>query len=815
MGGVAESIGRCITMIQRLVTSAKADWPLALLFIGLPLWWLLGVWKIMFFVMAVPMAVYLMKQRVVQMPRGFGMWLLWLGWVLTGILVLQVDVPGTLLGAESSRYLTFGYRFGWYVIATIAALYVLNTRSAVSSERITRAVAWLFVMVVAGGLLGLLVPNFSMASALEALLPHSIASQPFVHDLVHVQVAQIQNFLGYDEARPSAPFPYTNDWGLAVAVSLPFFIAAWSKRGRGWRIGMVVVLVFALWTIIFSLNRGMWAAILSMAAFLVLRSVMLGRLRILFASAVFAIGVGMILMFSPLGELVLERFANPHSDEGRSNLSLMGVESVLGVSPVVGFGTTRNVPGNFSSIAGGASDLCPSCSPPPLGTHGQLWLVLFGAGLIGVVIYFGFLLSTLMRSIRTASAPGIAALCALISIVVTMTVYNSNEVALYVTFIGIGLLAREHAGDLPTLRHAIRPARQFFPVLMIAALLGAGIGASSLAYAGPRVEATQRLLVPVADFLGIPGARPLSLDGEALIATSEPVVRAVARALDVSEAEARRSLQIGAEPNTRVLLVSYQSASPSEAARGAEVASNAYLRQREALISRAKTSLEERYGDRGAALDAVYSATRPLADTANSGFLWDTVQEIRDDRSAVGRILLESQSSASGQTIAAAAVHYSDSSATIRIASGLALGFLGGLLLVLLHDRYFLRVGYRPDARLAIDVPVIAWVSPNDVAAARRAVMSYLPVAGVLADPDSTRARKLASGLDDVLNMHGSAGSRALMIINPRSRATAVRRAYEHYLRVGVHPVGLIMCAGARRRHRIGRRASSRRRRNV
>ncbi len=135
-------------MIHRFLRSQDAGWPIALLFVGLPIWWVLGVWQIMFFVMAIPMAVHLMKQRLVHMPRGFGMWMVWLCWLAIGVLVIQVDAPGAVPGTQMSRYLTFGYRFCWYLIITIVALYVVNTRRQVTSERLARSIAWLFVMMV-------------------------------------------------------------------------------------------------------------------------------------------------------------------------------------------------------------------------------------------------------------------------------------------------------------------------------------------------------------------------------------------------------------------------------------------------------------------------------------------------------------------------------------------------------------------------------------------------------------------------------------------------------------------------------------------
>src|SRR5690625_7482925 len=95
----------------------------------------------------------------------------------------------------------------------------------------------------------------------------------------------------------------------------------------------------------------------------------------------------------------------------------MAVQSTIEGSPVVGFGTTRNVLGNFNSIAGGASDVCPNCEPPPVGTHGQVWLATFGAGLVGTAIYVSFLLTQFFGNLRSQSPYAGAALASILTMI--------------------------------------------------------------------------------------------------------------------------------------------------------------------------------------------------------------------------------------------------------------------------------------------------------------------------------------------------------------------------------------------------------------
>lgn len=787
-------------MIHRFLRSQDAGWPIALLFVGLPIWWVLGVWQIMFFVMAIPMAVHLMKQRLVHMPRGFGMWMVWLCWLAIGVLVIQVDAPGAVPGTQMSRYLTFGYRFCWYLIITIVALYVVNTRRLVTSERLARSIAWLFVMMVGGGMLGVLVPELSLPSALQMVLPSSVASQPFVHDLVHIQTAQIQNFLGYDEARPSAPFAYTNEWGLTTAVSLPFFVASWSRGSTLRKTAMLVILGLGLFTIVSSLNRGMWAAVAAMGAFLVIRAASKGHFKLLFSSGMLLVGVAAVLMFSSLGDLVLARFDNPHSNEGRTNLGLLSVNSTLEGSPLVGFGSTRDVAGNFKSIAGGATDACPKCEPPPLGTQGQLWLVIFGAGLIGLALYLGFMLRQIVQNLRATSAEGTAALCALIALLITMPVYNAVGVGLYVGFIGIGLLAREHPAELPAVSQVLRPFRQHALTVLVIAIAGGAAGLGVHVLKGAPIEATQRIFVPAADLVGVPGVRTLSLDGEARIATSVPVVRAVADELDLPEQHVRSALSIGAESNSRVLILRYAGADERDAILGVETAAEEYLRLRTELIAQSNESVVARYSAREEALDDVYRDISELTETARGESLWGTVTKIRRERVEVADVLLGTNDLPAGQVISAATPRRTNSELTIRVTTGLGLGALAGLALVLVYDRYLGRIGLRPVSRLGIDIPVVASVSAADVPSTLEAVRAYLPVAGVLADPLSPRARRMAGALNAHLRAGDHTGARVLLVIDRRSRTGTLRRAYERHLASGVYPVGLIMCTDSRSR---------------
>lgn len=787
-------------MTDATVPSRAPGWPLAVVFLGLPIWWLLGLWQVMFLLMAIPMAVYLLAQRHVATPRGFWVWLLWLGWVLTGLMVLQVHAPGTVEGTSMGRYLTFGFRFSWYVAATIVALYVLNTRRILSTERVARLVAWFFVMLIGGGLLGVVVPTLAFPSLLQTVLPGALANQQFVHDLIHVQVAQVQTFLGEPHARPSAPFPYTNDWGLATAAALPFFVVAWWKRDRAWRVAMVGVSLVALFVIVSSVNRGMWVAILATVAFVLARSIALGRVRVLLgALPVIAVAAALVL-FSPLGDLIQARLDNPHSDEGRANLGLQAVQSTASGSPIVGFGTTRDVAGNFASIAGGASPLCPHCEPPPLGTHGQLWLTLFGAGFVGALLFVTFLVGQLLRNLAARSPYSVAALCTLVVLTVTLPVYSSVGVALYLGFIAMGLLAREAQGRLPRLQSTVRPLLTHPLVITATAMVGGLSMMGVHSVLGSPTEASQRLLVPAADLVPVPGARPFTLDGEALIVKSDPVAKSVADSLGKDPQEVQDAIEIGAHPNTRVLIVKYLAEDPEEAMRGVELVSTAYLDERARLLTAANQSVTDRYEAHLDRLDVAFRQTASITDAAPGAGLSSASADLQEETLRAAEVLLDLSDSGVGRVLTPPTAMPSTDVGTVRIASGIALGLLLGVPSARAFHHRRLRLGRGSVRRLGLPLPVLARVSEQDFGTATHLVQSLLPVAGVVADPDSSRAVRLARLLDHDLDPRNLGGRRSVIVAEPRSRIGVVRRIFDQQIEAGLEPVGLIVCERNRRR---------------
>ena len=229
----------------------KPGWPLFVLFVGFPIWWALGLGGFIWPVMAFPMLLSLLRRNRIYAPPGMLLWVGFLVWMFaTGV---EIDSMGRALG--------FAYRGLVYLSATILLLYVFNSsRDVLQTRKVIWALSIFWIYVVIGGFLGLLLPNFSFTSPVEAALPHSILNNDFVKEMVHPAFAQVQDFLGFPTPRPSAPFVYTNDWGGAFALLVPFVILAWQTGlRRRFKLVLACAAAASIIPVVFSMNRGLVA----------------------------------------------------------------------------------------------------------------------------------------------------------------------------------------------------------------------------------------------------------------------------------------------------------------------------------------------------------------------------------------------------------------------------------------------------------------------------------------------------------------------------------------------------------------------------
>lgn len=369
--------------VARPVALRNPAWPVYALFMGLPVWWLVGASHFVWPVVAGLMVLGLLLRRDVRIPGNLAIWALFLAWMLVSALAL--DSAGRAQG--------FVLRFAFYCSAGIVYLYLVNS-PRISSRAIANALAGYWLLVVFGGYLAILFPTVSFHTPVERLIPSGLLANEYIHHMTHARFSEVQDFLGYPLGRPTTFFTYTNGWGSAFALLSPFAVAAFAQtRSRRWRRILGVAFPLSVVPVIVSLNRGLWISLIVAALYMVVRLLGSQRtglaLRALCVTAVAAL----VIAASPLGGLIEERLAHGHSNDARAAL-YEETFARISQSPLIGYGAPRP--------AEGSSYL------DSVGTQGQVLYLVFSHGYPGLLLFLGFLGDALVRSRRASSPASVA-----------------------------------------------------------------------------------------------------------------------------------------------------------------------------------------------------------------------------------------------------------------------------------------------------------------------------------------------------------------------------------------------------------------------
>jgi len=761
------------------------------------------------------MGVELLKRRRIRVPHGFTVWLVFLAWVVAGFFVVQVVAPGS---ADSegggSRYLTWGFRLAWYLQATVVVLFVVNLREDHSLTRIFRTMGWMFVTIVIGGFIGVVAPHVDFPSLLELGLPRSVSQIPFVKSQIHPNLAELQNDLyGPASSRPSAPFPYANVWGLNYACFLPFFMIGWFSGASVRRrcIGAVVIALSVV-PVVYSLNRGLWASLAVLVVFTIARSSGAKRARTLIGVLVVALVAGLAIAMSPLGSQIEHRFTTRNSNDGRAQLTALAFDGMTSTSPVVGFGTTRSVQSSFNSIAVGASADCPLCTPPALGTQGQLSLVGFCQGWGGLVLYYGFFILILLRYIRLKTPVAIAAIGVVIVHLMTSPVYSADNVAILAIFCAIGVLERvrwsESAKLDPGATGGVHTwGRTGHGTLLRRSLAYVLIPVLSLAFVGwvlgrhsRVVTATVSMNIPAEQaYPGIATA-PRTLDTEAQLVTSHGVIEAVASQTGQTTAEVASRIAVTARPNSRILNLTYRAPKAYVAGASVKAAATSLLHMRNEQIAKrqnaALAAIDTRVKGIQRGLNTVSDSVRVLRGAASAGvrgtaqgMLGGTAYRLYAESSRMDtqRQRAESLPLSPGSLLGPVSYKVRSDSGRVGLASGLALGLLFGLLLAIARNKRGYCVG-RASRNGYLEPKLLGVVNsanPPEIAAfAADAV--FLTVGA-----DASLSRLIES--DAIRRGVRVEPSRVVLVAGPWIQAARVNRVSRGLSRAGAEVLGLIV----------------------
>jgi hypothetical protein len=423
-------------------------WPIVALLAGWPLWWCLGVGDYIPIVLAFPMIRRMWrwrvnKDRTIRLPPGFKIWAMFLIVTLASISTISLTAPESVPSPTGSRIISWVLRTGVYLAVAVLLVYAGNLTE---EELPRRRLAWLLGLVglytVIGGILGVIDPRFQFTSPLAFLVPQSLMSSNggLISMLMHPGFSQVQNILGYAVGRPRAPFDYTNMWGNSLAITLPWLIVAWWSYGnRKERRNALIVAGVALVPVVYSLDRGLWVGLGISVLYVALRFAARGRLALLAGLCGVLALIAVVLVASPLQNLIQGRLQHGKSNAVRSSLAGIAVDDARS-SPLIGYGDTRHELGSTNSIAVGKTKKCHACGSRDIGGNGQFWMMLITSGFLGAALYCSFFLYGIWRYWRDPTPYGLVGVLVFILGFPFMIVYIAVGPPLAFTMLAYALL---------------------------------------------------------------------------------------------------------------------------------------------------------------------------------------------------------------------------------------------------------------------------------------------------------------------------------------------------------------------------------------
>ncbi len=373
---------------NRAVPSARPGWavppqgwqPYAI-FLGLPIWWLLGLSFFMWPLITLPLVYPMFRRGELRVPRRFGIWLVFLAWMIASGIEL----------ASPSRAIAWSWRLSFYFSATVLFLWIYNTsRERLPTRTIINALAAYWVVIIAGGLLGVVFPTIAFSSPAESIFPHSLLNNTYFYAHVHLQFAEVQHFLGFEEGRPQTFFAYTNAWGSTCAMMTPICFAALAANpGRVWGRILKVTLAASVIPIVFSLDRGLWLSLGAGIAYAAIRFGALKDLRRVGKVLGALLVVVALVAITPLGGLVTGRFSHKTGDTSRLARD-QAAQSQIVSSPLVGYGAPQQAVG-------------VTHTSKSVGTESEIFLLLYSHGVPALFLFGTFMTYTVVRTAKQRS----------------------------------------------------------------------------------------------------------------------------------------------------------------------------------------------------------------------------------------------------------------------------------------------------------------------------------------------------------------------------------------------------------------------------
>lgn len=401
---------------------ALPSWPLDALLYGFPVWWLLGLTPFIVPLAGLVMLALLLVRRGLALVRGVTPLLVFVAWLLPCMLMLDSGL----------RLVGYLERAGNYFAIAIVLVYLVNARERLPARRVIGGLVAVWLTVVLGGYLGVLFPQGRLSTPVGMLLPETITSNDYVHDLVFPPLSEVQQPWGAAEpyVRPAAPFPYTNGWGAAFALLTPVTFAAVRLGSRRTKVLLGLALIASVVPAVATLNRGMFGALAVTGCYVAVRMALRGKGSAFLLLATGGCGAAVVAAAGGLFGALSTR-AQYGSTDDRMLLYRETIDRTLD-SPLFGYGAPR--PSEVVDVS--------------VGTQGFVWMLMFSFGFVGLALFLWFLFGALVRTWRAPDTPALwlhgvlVAACALIGF------YGLDVMQLLTVVLVIGVLLVHRNGIL-------------------------------------------------------------------------------------------------------------------------------------------------------------------------------------------------------------------------------------------------------------------------------------------------------------------------------------------------------------------------------
>lgn len=404
--------------VRRVAASELPAWPVVAMFVLFPLWWLLGLADLIWILMAVPMTLLMIRSRSIEVPRGFGLYLLFLVWVLCS--GYQLERVGQAIG--------FSYRLALYAAGGVLLVYAYNARRWLTERLATGALTMYWLATVLGGYLALVWPGAVLRTPLSYVLPGAMLDNELVNHMVVRRMTQWNPDAWIQlDPRPSAPFLYTNNWGNVYSLLMPFVVAyLFHVRGTR-RFWFVLAMVpVSLVPAFLTLNRGMFLGLGLAIAYAALRLVLMGNVRAVLAlSALVVVGMSAFVVL-PAQDRLEHRVTESSSTEDRASLYSQALDTVP-ESPILGHAVPQEA---------------ANPNLDPVGTQGQFWMIMVSHGVGALACFVGWFVIAFVRSLRRQDITGLTANAVLLVAVMELLYYGSLPYGLPIMMLAAALALR-------------------------------------------------------------------------------------------------------------------------------------------------------------------------------------------------------------------------------------------------------------------------------------------------------------------------------------------------------------------------------------